>query len=267
MHFRSPPHVTARVVGRVVSVSSDRARTRRVSGAFPVGSARRRVCRRPRRSTSSGRARTGRVFRCHFRSRPSITRDRGRRVTARAARGRTLPSRRRALTRRVSGASCASPPRVPAWVVFAPFGVVGSALTRRAFRSRPRVPACVVIRVVRRRRIGPYGASLSGAFPVASARHRASGRPRRSASSDRVLTGEFSGAFPVASARHRACRRSRRSASSDRALARRVLRCISGHRDPEKVELAQVHGRLTSSSLRFAGASYLGHIACQLVNH
>ncbi len=74
------------------------------------------------------------------------------------------------------------------------------------FRSRPRVTACVVIRVVRRRRIGPYGASLSGAFPVASARHRARRPPRRSASSDRVLTGEFSGAFPVASARHSVCR-------------------------------------------------------------
>ncbi len=72
--------------------------------------------------------------------------------------------------------------------------------------SRPRVTACVVIRVVRRRRIGPCGASLSGAFPVASARHRARRPPRRSASSDRVLTGEFSGAFPVASARHSVCR-------------------------------------------------------------
>ncbi len=68
---------------------------------------------------------------------------------------------------------------------------------------------------------------MSGAFPVASARHRACRPPRRSASSDRVLTGDFSGAFPVASARHSVCRLPRRSASSDRAPTGRVSRCIS----------------------------------------
>ena len=170
----------------------------------------------------------GASFPVHFRSRPSITLDRGRRVTARAARGRTLPSRRRTLTRRVSGASCASPPRVscsrrsassdqpsrgelagpvcasPREWSSAPFSVVGSGPHGRVFwcisgrlRTSPRVSSFPSFGVVGS---GPCEASLSVHF--------------RSS--------------PLVSARHRACRRSRRSVSSDRALTRRVLRCISG---------------------------------------
>ena len=194
----------------------------------------------------------GASFPVHFRSRPSITLDRGRRVTARAARGRTLPSRRRTLTRRVSGASCASPPRVscsrrsassdqpsrgelagpvcasPREWSSAPFSVVGSGPHGRVFwcisgrlRTSPRVASFASFGVVGS---GPCEASFSVHF-------RAS--PRVTA---RVVVrvvrcrriepsrGESCGAFPVAPARH-----ARASRRRPRWLSARRRACYFGH--------------------------------------
>ena len=85
---------------------------------------------------------------------------------------------------------------------FASFGIAGSGPHGVSvpvhFRSLSRVTACVVVRVARRRRIGPSPGECSGAFLVASARHTAcvvvrAVRRRRIGPSRGEFFGPFSG--------------------------------------------------------------------------